>query len=227
MKCDEAEICMVEFIGRDVPPALSAHLGSCAACRARREDWNRLWRRMERWGEERPPDEAVAPILAAIRARLREEAAKRKAQAGGGALWDFRFALPAAVAALVSVGAAAAFHYESAARLVLVALGALGLSEGVPRGAIAFVVGCLYAAVPLFGAGLLAGRFAGGRALPCGAWLAVPFLSIALPYAVAACQGLGAVFLLSVVSGLAAGAFIGGLGGAYLGRRSGALGTVG
>lgn len=229
LNCREVESRLLESIGRGAPPELAAHLDRCAACGRKWEEWNRVWRLLDGWEEEKPRDELLAAIAARIRTGIASERASRamprpahereaaRAHSAGPSGLG-----PAFAAAALSVALAAAVHYEKAARHLAELLGIAGSGGGFLESAVVFLVGCLYALAPVFVAGLVSGRAARGRTLASAAWIVAPFLLIALPYAFATCRSLGAAFVLSILTGLASGAALGGFGGFYLGSRQGA-----
>ena len=58
------------------------------------------------------------------------------------------------------------------------------------------------------------------RPLVEGVWTAGSFVLLLIPYVLAVCWALPAAFVASLLAGLTAGAFTGGPGGFWLGRRA-------
>ena len=81
-------------------------------------------------------------------------------------------------------------------------------------------MGILYAALPVLLVALLTARLNGRRPLVEGGGTAALFVLVLTPYALAVCWALPAAFIGSLLAGLTAGAFTGGPGGFWLGRRA-------
>lgn len=216
MQCADARAEMTAYLAEELGPEdrarLEAHLAGCAPCRAELEAFRETWGTLGRLPAHIPAPELGARVLA----RATAGATPLRA---GSLLRPLRVPIGALVAVLLSVGLSRLLPYEAAARLCREALEGLPLAGGLSDAAGAFLVGILYAALPVLLMALLTARLNGRRPLVEGGWTAAVFVLVLTPYALAVCWALPAAFVASLLAGLTAGAFTGGLGGFWLGRR--------
>jgi len=78
VSCQDVEMRLLELLGGQMPEDLLSHLNSCAACRAKCEEWTGTWSLMDRWEEEKPSDHVEASIFDEIRSGLQRDEAKRR-----------------------------------------------------------------------------------------------------------------------------------------------------
>ncbi|MGH7364166.1 MAG: anti-sigma factor family protein, partial [Candidatus Methylomirabilales bacterium] len=203
---------LAEELGPEIRVQLDAHLAGCASCRAELGVFRETWGTLGALHALRP-----APYLEArVLARTTGEALPLRAWR---LLQPLRVPIAALAAVLLSVGLSTLVPYEAAARLCREALEGLPLASGLSDAAGAFLVGILYAALPVLPMAILTARLNGRRPLVEGGWTAALFVLILTPYALAVCWALPAAFIGSLLAGLTAGAFTGGPGGFWLGRR--------
>lgn len=221
MQCVDARAEMTAYLAEEVGPEvrvqLDAHLAGCASCRAELEAFRETWWTL-----------GALPLLAPdLEARvLARTAAKAIPRRPWRLLQPLRVPIAALAAVLLSVGLSTLVPYEAAARLCREALEGLPLASGLSDAASAFLVGILYAALPVLLMALFTARLNGRRPLVEGGWTAAVFVLLLTPYALAACWALPAAFIGSLLAGLTAGAFTGGLGGFWLGQRVPATASV-
>lgn len=216
MKCLDVRAELTAYlaneVGQEARVALDTHLAGCPPC------WDELEALRETWGAlgglpaPRPSPDLEGRILA----RATVEGGRLRARR---LLRPLRVPLAALLAALLSIGLSTLVPYEAAARLCRDALEGLPLASGLAEAAGAFLVGLLYAALPVLLIALLIARLNGHRPLAQGGSTAALFVLVLTPYALAACSGLPAAFVTSLLGGLTVGAFAGGPGGFWLGRR--------
>ena len=184
----------------------------CVDTRAEMEAFRETWWALRALPVPRPAPDLEARVLA-----------QTTAKAIPGRAWHLlqplRVPIAALAAVLLSIGLSRLLPYEAAARLCREALEGLPLASGLSDAASAFLVGILYAALPVLLMALLTARLNGRRPLVEGGWTAALFGLVLTPYALAVCSALPAAFISSLLAGLTAGAFTGGLGGFWLGRR--------
>ena len=216
MQCVDARAEMTAYLAEEVGPVvrvqLDTHLAGCASCRAEMEAFRETWWALGALPAPRPAPDLEARVLA----RTTGEALPRRAWR---LLQPLRVPIAALAAVLLSMGLSRLLPYEAAARLCREALEGLPLASGLSDASSPFLVGILYAALPVLLMVLLTARLNGRRPLVEGGWTAALFGLVLTPYALAVCSALPAAFIGSLLAGLTAGAFTGGLGGFWLGRR--------
>ncbi len=216
MQCVDARAEMAAYLAEEIGPEvrvqLDAHLAGCASCRAELEAFRETWWALGALPAPRPAPDLEARVLA----RTTGEALPRRAWR---LLQLLRVPIAALAAVLLSMGLSRLLPYEAAARLCREALEGLPLASGLSDAASAFLVGILYAALPVLLMALFTARLNGRRPLVEGGGTAAFFVLVLTPYALAVCWALPAAFIGSLLAGLTAGAFTGGLGGFWLGRR--------
>ena len=203
---------LAEELGPEVRVQLDAHLAGCASCRAEMEAFRETWWALGALPVPRPTPDLEARVLARTAAKAIPRRAWRLLQ-------PLRVPIAALAAVLLSIGLSTLVPYEAAARLCREALEGLPLASGLSDAASAFLVGILYAALPVLLMALFTARPNGRRPLVEGGWTAALFVVVLTPYALAVCWALPAAFIGSLLAGLTAGAFTGGPGGFWLGRR--------
>ena len=217
MQCADARAEMTAYlaeeVGLEVRTQLDVHLAGCASCRAEMAAFRETWGALAAL-----PDPIPAPgVEARILAQVKAEAMPRRAW---GPLQPLRIPIAALAAVLLSMGLSRLLPYEAAARLCREALEGLPLSSGLSDAASAFLVGILYAALPVLLMALFTARPNGRRPLVEGGGTAALFVVVLTPYSLAVCWALPAAFIGSLLAGLTVGAFTGGPGGFWLGRRA-------
>ncbi|MGH7406515.1 MAG: anti-sigma factor family protein, partial [Candidatus Methylomirabilales bacterium] len=210
MQCADARAEMTAYLAEEVGPEvraeLGAHLAGCPSCRAELGVFRETWGTLGALPVPRPATDLEARVLARV-------AAEAMPLRGGRLLRPLRVPIAALVAALLSVGLSTLFPYEVAARLCREALEGLPLSSGLSDAASAFLVGILYAALPVLLLGLPTARVDARRPLLEGGWTAALFVLVLTPYVLVVCWALPVAFVGSLLVGLTAGAFTGSLGG--------------
>lgn len=191
------------------------HMIQCRECRDELAALCKVWEVMGEWQDFEPGADLGNSVLT----RIKEEAGQSSNWLGSRVGLVLFSAL---AASLLSVGSSVALHYGKAVKLSRLALQELGTLGYLPDSAIFFLVGCLYGLLPLLVVGLIVGRMAEGGLRLCSGVVAV-FLLITLPYVAIECRTFGLGFALSLLSGLAIGAFSGSVGGFYLGSRRATL----
>ncbi len=204
---------LAEEVGTEVRVQLDAHLAGCPSCRAELEAFRETWWALGALPVPRPTPDLEARVLA----RTTGETLPRRA-------WHLLQPLSVPIAALagvlLSIGLSILLPYEAAARLCREVLEGLPLASGLSKAASPFLVGILYAALPVLLMALFTARLNGRRPLVKGGWTAALFVLVLTPYVLAVCWALPAAFVGSLLAGLTAGAFTGGLGGFWVGRRA-------
>lgn len=226
MQCVDARAEMAAYLAEEVAPEvrvqLDAHLAGCASCRAELEAFRETWWAVGALPVPRPTPDLEARVLA----RVRVEAVPPRTGRFVRRLRLLRVPIVALIAVLLSIGLSRLLPYEAAARLCREALEGFPLASGLSDAASAFLVGILYAALPVLLMALLTARLNGRRLLVEGGGTAAFFVLVLTPYALAVCWALPAAFIGSLLAGLTAGAFTGGLGGFWLGQRVPAAASV-
>lgn len=219
MQCEDARAEMTAYLAEElnleVRVRLDTHLAGCASCRTEMAALRETWEALSALPAPSPAPDLEGRVLAGIA----PEVASRRARRLVPALRPLRVPIAALLAVLLSIGLSRLVPYEAAARLCRDALEGLPLASGLAEAAGAFLVGLLYAALPVLLMALLIARLNGHRPLAQGGWTAVLFVLVLTPYALAACSDLPAAFVTSLLGGLTVGAFAGGPGGFWLGRR--------
>ncbi len=219
MQCADARAEMTAYLAEEVDQEvgarLDAHLTGCASCRAEMEAFRETWWALGALPAPRPAPDLEARVLA-------RTAAKAIPRRAWHLLQPLRVPIAALAAVLLSIGLSALLPYEASARLCREALEGLPLASGFSEAAGAFLVGTLYAALPVLLTGILTARLNGHRPLLGGGSTAALFVLVLTPYVLAVCWGLPAAFVGSLLAGLTAGAFTGGLGGFRLAQRAAA-----
>ncbi|MBI3002353.1 MAG: hypothetical protein HYY54_01755 [candidate division NC10 bacterium] len=206
---------LTEDLNLEVRVRLDTHLAECASCRTDMAALRDTWEALSALPAPSPAPDLERRVLAGIAPEVASLRARRLVPA----LRPLRVPIAAFLAVLLSIGLSTLVPYEAAARLCRDALEGLPLASGLAEAAGAFLVGLLYAALPVLLIALLIARLNGHRPLAQGGWTAVVFVLVMAPYALAACSGLPAAFVTSLLGGLTAGAFAAGPGGFWLGRR--------
>ncbi len=204
---------LAEELDQEVRFQLDAHLARCASCLAELEAFRETWATLGALPAPRPAPDLEARVLARATGGVFPVGLARLLQ-------PLRVPLAALLAVLLSVGFSTLLPYEAAARLCREALEGFFVASRLSDVATAFPVGVLYAALPVLLMGLLTAGLNGRRPLVKGGWTAALFVLVLTPYALAVCWALPAAFIGSLLAGLTAGAFTGGLGGFWLGRRA-------
>ena len=217
MQCADARAEMTAYLAEELGPEvraqLDAHLAGCASCRAELGVFRETWGTLGALPAPRPASNLEARVLA----RVAAEAAPRWAWR---LLQPLRIPIAGLIAVLLSIGLSTLLPYEVAARLCREALERLFLASGLSEAAGAFLVGILYAALPVLLLGLLTARLDGRRPLLEGGCAAALFVLVLSPYVLVVCWALPVAFVASLLAGLTVGAFAGGPGGFWLGRRA-------
>ena len=210
---------LAEELGPEIRVQLNAHLAGCASCRAELGVFRETWGTLGALPALRPAPDLEARVLARTIGEDLPRRAWRLVQ-------PLRIPIAALAAVLLSMGLSTLLPYEAAARLCREALEGLPLASGLSDAAGAFLVGILYAALPVLLMAILTARLNGRHPLVEGGWTAALFVLVLTPYALAVCWALPAAFIGSLLAGLTAGAFTGGLGGFWLRRRVPAAASV-
>jgi hypothetical protein len=197
--------------------ALFLHLEGCRVCRGEYEDLKRMWEILGLWTDVTPPETLDALVLEQVRS-----------VAQSWKVWSLRLGRAAApvalAAALLMLLAAWLLPYEEAAVWCSVALSAAGLPS-LPDAAAFFVVGLLYASIPLLTTWCFLGK---ARHIPeAGIAASLLYGGVVLPYVIFRCLHLEPLLAAGLIVGTLAGAMAGGLGGFSLVTRWGAAGSDG
>lgn len=220
MLCEDARAQITAYLAEELAPELwiplEAHLAGCASCRVEVEAFRETWRIVGELPAPRPAPDLEARVFARAAAEATPLPAWRLLRA-------IRVPIAALVAVLLSIGLSRLLPYEAAARLCRETLGNPSLGSGLSEEGSAFLVGALYALLPVLLIVLSTARLDGWRPLLGGGCTATLFVLALTPYVLAVCSGLPGAFVGSLLAGLTVGAFTGGLGGFWLGRRGAAV----
>lgn len=215
MDCSEAKERMTPALTGElasgVRDALLGHLGGCRVCQEEYAELTRVWELLGVWRDVTPPEALDALVLGQIRAL-----------AQSWKVWALKLGRVAAPVALAAASlmflATWLLPYEQAALWCSLALGTAGLTS-LPDAATFFVVGLLYASIPL----LTTWRFLGKTRHIPGAGITAGLLYGfgVLPYVVFRCLHLEPLLATGLIVGTLAGAMAGGLGGVWLAAKRG------
>ncbi len=215
MNCTGAKERMASALAKELASQerdiLFGHFEGCRVCQEEYAELTRMWELLGLWTDVTPPETLDALVLQQV-----------SSLAESWKVWALklgRIAAPVALAATALMLLATwLLPYEQAALWCNFALGAAGLPS-LPNVAAFFVVGLLYASIPL----LATWRFLGkGRHIP-GTGIAVSLLYGfgVLPYVIFRCLHLELLLAVGLIAGTIAGIMAGGLGGTWLvSRRS-------
>jgi len=215
VRCVDARAEMTAYLAEEVDPEVRArldfHLAGCASCRAELEAFQETWRTLGALPAPRPAPDLEARVLARATERILPVRWPRLLQ-------PLSVPIAALAGVLVSIGLSILLPYEAAARLCREALEGLPLASGLSEVVGPFLVGILYAGLPVLLMALFTARLNGRRPLLEGGWTAALFVIVLTPYVLAVCWALPPAFVRSLLAGLTVGAFACGPGGFWLGR---------
>lgn len=218
MNCEGIKNLMTSYLAGELSQSESVtvetHVSQCRGCGNELATLRRVWNLMGEW-EDR---EAAAYLESTVLGRIRAEPQSQPVPSWlGDGITQILFS--ALIASLLSIVGSVLLGYGKAVRLSKLGLQELGILAYLPDSTIFFIVGCLYGLLPLLVVGLTLARIADGGGLRLGLWVVALFLLITLPYVVIECRTFAVAFTLSLIGGLAVGAFSGSAAGLYLGNR--------
>ncbi len=196
---------------REQLEALQAHVSQCPSCRAEYEVWKRTWALLGTWGDAEPPAHLDCAILAEVAEQAKTSPSWLR-QLANGQVWAAAVAA-AALAVMVSF----LLPYKDALRLCGKAFTGAGLAAPVVL--LSFLVGAVYALLPVLVAVAPWMHLRGDGQKMHGIIVGQAFAVIMVPYVLFACLGFEATVIAGILLGTVTGALGGGVVSQLLVRR--------
>jgi predicted anti-sigma-YlaC factor YlaD len=205
MDCTTAKERMATAVAEqpDSAEILGAHLSRCPNCRAEYEEGKRTWSLLAAWADAEPPSRLDRAILAEVRA-VSEARRSWLRRLASGRVWA-----AAAVAAVLAVMVSLLLPYQDALRLCGDVFAGAGLT--LPTLPLSFLVGALYAFLPVLVAVPSWMRLQGRRGSLEGMRVGQAFAVIMVPYVLVTCIALEATVIVGILLGTVTGALLGGM----------------
>ncbi|MFQ5657807.1 MAG: anti-sigma factor family protein [Candidatus Methylomirabilales bacterium] len=195
---------MATAVAEELDPAeiLQGHLSQCPNCRAEYEEWRQTWALLTSWADVEPARRLDRVILAEASARA-ETSPSWLRRLASGRVWA-----AAAGAAVLAVMVSLLLPYQDALRLCGKAFTGAGLAAPVVP--LSFLVGAVYALLPLLVAVPPWMRLKGDGQAMQGITVGQAFAVIMVPYILFTCISFEATVLASILMGTVTGALGGG-----------------